>query len=840
MNKFSFILTVFGLLLINNFLYSASVGDYRTAQSSVTWTNASHWQVWDGSSWSTAATAPSSSNDVYIQSGHTATLSSNVSCNSIFLSTGETSPTAGSNALIELQSYTLSVNGKLCCYYGTVNTTNGSTSLLTVTISTVVPSLGISKSSGGVLKIVGNSRILTNIGEWGAGTGSTDLFDIEIALNTGETIEIKTTIKSCNWTITSGTVNIGSSTISADNGTLGQGDVTINEGAVLISSGTGTSNSIIQRTGTDACGTLTLNGTIKTSGYSPYIQSATINIGNNGTIEYSASGPQSFINSSFTGASELLNYKNIIISGSGSKTTLASKTTSVLSDGSLTIKGGTLLIGSGGNLNVSTTNTTLIYSGTTSQSITSTVWNSDFQNLKIDNSAGVSMSGFSRTLSGNLYLISGTFSNGSNLTLGNSSEIIIANGSINSAPNFGTSVKVTYNQSTSPITSGNEIPTSSSVLNNLTINNTNGLTLNSTTTVNGVLTLTSGKITSSNSNLLVLKSGATISGGSVNSFVSGPLRKEGSADFTFAIGKSNNYSPITLSSNSGGSSDYFTAEYFNSAPSNRSNLGSSLTGGLVSSVEYWDINPNNSQSAKVTLYWNSTNSGITNLAASHLVVAHYDGSNWESDDNTASSGTSSAGYVTSATISGWGNFTFASPNNQNPLPVKFLNFTVNNTDKFSRTLIWTTATEINNVGFELQKSVDSFNFTKIAFVNSKSKNGNSFQNLNYKFSYFENNLNYKFYRIKQIDYDGKNSFSSIKKLYESDSFNSNYFIYENKLYINTNLTKNFISITDFTGKIIFHSNFFNHYVINLADFKNGLYIIYVNNVKPTKIFIDTN
>lgn len=839
MNKFSFLLTVFGLLLINNFLYSASVGDYRTAQSTVTWTNASHWQVWDGSSWSTAATAPSTSNDIYIQSGHTVTLSSNSSCNSIYLSTGETNPTSGANALIELQSYTLSVNGKLCCYYGTVNTTNGSTSVLSVAYSTSVPSLGISKSSGGVLKIVGNSRTLTNIGEWGAGTGSTDLFDIEIALNTGETIEIQTTIKSCNWTITSGAVNIGSNSLSVDNGTTGQGNITIAEGAILISSGTGNSNSIIQRTGSTACGTLTLNGTIKTTALSPYIQCATINFGNNGTVEFNDNGNQSFINSSFTGASELLNYKNIIISGSGNKTTLAGKTTSVISDGSLTIKGGTMLIGSGGNLSVSTTNTTLIYSGTSSQSITSTEWNSDFKNLKIDNSAGVSMSGFSRTLNGNLYLVSGTFSNGSNLTLGNSSEIIISNGSLGAAPTFGTSINLTYNQSTNPVTSGYEIPASSSVLNNLNINNTNGLVLNSTTTVNGVLILTAGKITSSNSYLLYLKSGATVSGGSSSSFVKGPMTKEGSADFLFPIGKSNVFAPIAITNNSGNSSDYFTAEYFNSAPSNRSNLGTGLTGGLVSSVEYWDINPNNSQSAKVTLYWNSTNSGITNLAASHLVVAHYDGSNWESDDNTASSGSSSSGYVTSATISDWGNFTYASPNNQNPLPVKFLNFYVNNTDKFNRTLIWTTATEIYNAGFELQKSIDSINFTKIAYVNSKSKNGNSFQNLNYKFSYFENDLNYKFYRIKQIDYDGKNSFSSIKKLYESDYFNSNYFIYENKLYINTNLTNNFISITDFTGKIIFQSNFFNHYVINLADFKKGLYIIYVNNVKPTKIFIDT-
>src|SRR5690606_2192829 len=46
-------------------------------------------------------------------------------------------------------------------------------------------------------------------------------------------------------------------------------------------------------------------------------------------------------------------------------------------------------------------------------------------------------------------------------------------------------------------------------------------------------------------------------------------------------------------------------------------------------------------------------------------------------------------------------------------------------------LAWTTATEIDNNGFEIQRSVDGISFTKIGFLNSKAIDGNSTEQVGY-------------------------------------------------------------------------------------------------------------
>ena len=75
-----------------------------------------------------------------------------------------------------------------------------------------------------------------------------------------------------------------------------------------------------------------------------------------------------------------------------------------------------------------------------------------------------------------------------NLTLADGATIVRTGGSLDAAPVFGTTVNVTYNGATA-ITSGVEIPTTTSVLNNLTIDNPAGVILNLDTTVNNNLTL---------------------------------------------------------------------------------------------------------------------------------------------------------------------------------------------------------------------------------------------------------------------------------------------------------------------------------------------------------------
>jgi hypothetical protein len=73
-------------------------------------------------------------------------------------------------------------------------------------------------------------------------------------------------------------------------------------------------------------------------------------------------------------------------------------------------------------------------------------------------------------------------------------------------------------------------------------------------------------------------------------------------------------------------------------------------------------------------------------------------------------------------------------------------------------LSWSTATEINNKGFEIFRSVDGTNFTSIGFV---AGGGNSDLLLNYQFTDKPGLNGNVFYRLKQVDVDGKFAWSNI-------------------------------------------------------------------------------
>lgn len=74
-------------------------------------------------------------------------------------------------------------------------------------------------------------------------------------------------------------------------------------------------------------------------------------------------------------------------------------------------------------------------------------------------------------------------------------------------------------------------------------------------------------------------------------------------------------------------------------------------------------------------------------------------------------------------------------------------------------LQWATSTEINNKGFEVQRSTDGVTWSAIGFVNSKAAGGNSTAALSYSFTdnVLANGINY--YRLKQEDEDGKAAYS---------------------------------------------------------------------------------
>ena len=94
------------------------------------------------------------------------------------------------------------------------------------------------------------------------------------------------------------------------------------------------------------------------------------------------------------------------------------------------------------------------------------------------------------------------------------------------------------------------------------------------------------------------------------------------------------------------------------------------------------------------------------------------------------------------------------------LPVSIINFSGSKGNGVNN-LNWSTSTEQNNKGFELEKSIDGLSFSKIGFINSKADNGYSSSILNYSFVDDKLNSSSNYYRLKQIDQDGKSKYSNV-------------------------------------------------------------------------------
>ena len=89
------------------------------------------------------------------------------------------------------------------------------------------------------------------------------------------------------------------------------------------------------------------------------------------------------------------------------------------------------------------------------------------------------------------------------------------------------------------------------------------------------------------------------------------------------------------------------------------------------------------------------------------------------------------------------------------IPVELVSFTaVQNQNNI--TLRWSTASEINNAGFEVQRAQGSDIFSVIGFVTG---NGTSTENNDYSYTDIVTNPGLYRYRLKQIDLDGKFKYS---------------------------------------------------------------------------------
>lgn len=93
----------------------------------------------------------------------------------------------------------------------------------------------------------------------------------------------------------------------------------------------------------------------------------------------------------------------------------------------------------------------------------------------------------------------------------------------------------------------------------------------------------------------------------------------------------------------------------------------------------------------------------------------------------------------------------------NFIPVELTSFTAT-TSNDQIVLNWTTGSELNNQGFEIQQSLDNESFSRIGFVPGF---GSSTEHRSYTYTVQSAPAGLHYYRLKQIDFDGSYEYSDV-------------------------------------------------------------------------------
>ena len=225
---------------------------------------------------------------------------------------------------------------------------------------------------------------------------------------------------------------------------------------------------------------------------------------------------------------------------------------------------------------------------------------------------------------------------------------------------------------------------------------------------------------------------------------------------------------------------------------------------------YWTLTPANATNAEanITLY----NRSYTNAKTNYGVGINPNGTGWIIPP--VISGGCVTPPVTAVLRNGVG-LSFASGQSilvgtaqgvVSPLPVELLSFEAT-AGKQSIFLTWSTASEKNNAGFYLERSTDGTDFDNVTWVDG---HGTTNQVSNYSFE----DRNVKegvlyYYRLKQIDYDGKFEHSFVKTAMIGDLknviLNAAPNPYRGSTKINYTIPTDgtvVILITDMTGRIL--------------------------------------
>ncbi|MFL2570399.1 MAG: LamG-like jellyroll fold domain-containing protein [Parvicellaceae bacterium] len=296
------------------------------------------------------------------------------------------------------------------------------------------------------------------------------------------------------------------------------------------------------------------------------------------------------------------------------------------------------------------------------------------------------------------------------------------------------------------------------------------------------LTLTSGDIISesdvnandsqtyASTNTITLKDGATVTGGSASSHVVGAVRGESSSttEIEFPTGDGTNYRPAYLTPSASTATTY-TVEYVNASHSSIAYDGNGYNntpvGAGIDHVAmgcWWDIEKNSGGSdAYIAITWDE-NSGV-NIPAD-ILLTHWNSSTnmWEDVPvatatlaDATGAATASSGRIKSTSpqsdFSPW-DLGSSTPDG-GPLPVDLISFHTN----CSHDIVdvnFSILSQVNNDKFLIERSTDAIDWEVIGEIPGVD---GGFSNTQIDYVFTDNNplANLSYYRLTQMDFDGK-------------------------------------------------------------------------------------
>ncbi|HVG14914.1 MAG TPA: T9SS type A sorting domain-containing protein, partial [Chitinophagaceae bacterium] len=164
----------------------------------------------------------------------------------------------------------------------------------------------------------------------------------------------------------------------------------------------------------------------------------------------------------------------------------------------------------------------------------------------------------------------------------------------------------------------------------------------------------------------------------------------------------------------------------------------------------------------------------------------------------------------------------------------FKSFNVTRKNVSAVGVTWTTASEKDNRGFNVQRN-DGTGWKNVAFVFSQTVAGTSSSDLSYEYNDANTEKGVSQYRIQQVDLDGRASFSIIRAT-RGENAAAKLLVYPNpsstgnvSVVFDNSIGVRDISISDATGRVIKSFQSITNSVLQVENLRKGFYTIRVTN-----------